>query len=332
MLSSNRYDARSVINDIIITHDVFQRALDRMESLWRDAESQIPFVSLFVGETGTGKSTIIRTFAMRHPQKRTPEGLIVPVLCINTPSKPTPRGLAERILHSLGDPRPTAGSASSKLDRIVKNLVAAQVRAMVLDDLQHFVDKRQQIAIFDASDYLKELIISSGIGLFCFGLPESELVIESNEQLMTRSKAPFKLQRFDWTNKLSQNQFVAVLKGFQEEIKGFEFPDLTSPEMALRMYLATGGLIRYVAKVLSKALGNAIDTGTHTIRSEDLSNAWSEEVVGSNTEYEDPFSANFSLTDLPNKVAHAKKIGQRALRPTLKRQRKPGSVLVDVGL
>lgn len=331
-MAENERNARRIVNDIVIQHDAFRRMLQRMEDLWRDAQAHIPVVAPFIGETGTGKSTAIKAFIAKHPPKRTPDGLVIPVLAINTPSKPTPRTLAERVLRALGDPRPTAGSASAKLDRIVTNMAAAQVRVMVLDDMQHFVDKRQHVALFDASDYLKELLVSYDHVLMCFGLPECELVIESNEQLMTRSKPAFELARFDWMDEPSQDQFVAVLAAFQSSIRGFDLPELASPDVSIRMYLATGGLIRYVSAILSKAVRTAIDYGKTKVRLEDLGAAWSEEVVGANKDYPNPFRHEFGLNDLQAKIALAKTIGQRVARPTTSSTRKPRTVLAEVGL
>ena len=331
-MTDSARDVRRIVDDIVVQHDSFYQMQMQMDSLWRDAEARIPIVAPFFGETGTGKTTAIRTFAKRHPPHRTPDGRVTPILLVNTPSKPTPKSLAEQILWLLGDPRPTAGSAASKLYRIVTLLAACQVRMLALDDVQHFVDKRQQILLFEASDYLKELLLSYDLVLLCLGLPESELLIQSNEQLKTRSKAIFELRRFDWEDEASQDQFVAVLAEFRRKLEGFDLPDLTSPELSLRMYLATGGLIRYVSAIMSKALRNAIDRGTKKIRLQDLASAWSEEIVGAKTEYPDPFARSFALNDLANKLALARTIGQRAARPSPKRARKPSAVLAEVGL
>ncbi len=325
-------DSRRIVNDIVIQHDSFHQMLMRMEGLWRDAQARLPVIAPFIGETGTGKTTAIKAFDMQHAAERIPDGLVIPVLVIQTPSKPTPRNLGERILRALGDPRPTAGSAANKLDRIVTNLGGSQVRMIILDDMQHFVDKRQQTALFEASDYLKELLISYDVVLLCFGLPGCELVIQSNEQLVTRSKAVFELRRFDWMNSGSREQFVAVLAAFQRSIEAFDLPDLVSPELSIRMFLATGGLIRYVARVLSKAVSNAIDGGTTKIRLRDLASAWSEEIVGANTKYPNPFDRSFVLADLPSKIARAKTIGQRVERPQSARKRKPSVALAEIGL
>jgi len=324
--------ARRIIEDIVIQHDSFHQVMGRMDMLWRDAQARIPIVAPFIGESGTGKSTAIKTFLAKHPPSREPDGLVVPVLSVQVPSKPSPRALAERILWALGDPRPTAGSAAAKLDRIVVNFDRAHVLVLLLDDVQGFVDKRQQIALYDSSDYLKELLVSYELALFCFGLPECELLIMSNEQLQTRCCAVVELKRFDWMAKVSQNQFVGVLAAFQRGIVAFEFPELASPELSLRMYLASGGLMRNISTILSTAIRNAIDNDTNKIRLHDLAVAWSQGVYRANKEYPNPFGNGFKLNDLPTKIALAKTIGQRVDRPQPVHSRKPGSVLADLAL
>lgn len=332
MTSKRTPDPRRIVKDTVIQHDAFNRMLVRLEKLWRDALSRIPVVAPFVGETGTGKTTAIEAFERQHPRTRTPDGLNIPVLSVRTPSKPTPRALAERLLEQLGDPRPTVGSASAKLDRIITNLEKSKVGVIVLDDMQHFVDKRQNVAIFDASDFLKELVTSYDVVLVCVGLPDLERVIDSNEQLRTRSKAVFELERFDWMDPASQDQFVGVLAEFQKAIEELELPNLASPAMSLRMYLATGGLIRNVAKILGTAVGNALDAGVTKIRLQDLNAAWAEEIVGANKDYSNPFGPKFPPPDLADKIAQAKTLGERTNRPHSRRHRKSGSALAEIGL
>lgn len=328
----NNAKARRSVTDLVVAHDGFREMLEHMECLWRDAQAGIPAIAPFVGETGTGKTTAIRVFRARHAPGRSPDGLTMPVLCVNTPAKPTPNGLAERILHALGDPRPTAGSAAAKMDRIIKNLKAACVRVITLDDLQHFVDKRQQVAIYDAADYLKELLASHDVVILAFGLPECELVIQSNEQLKTRSKSVFKLKRFDWSDPPSQAQFVAVLEAFAGGVDDVELPTLASPEMSMRMYLATGGLIRYVSAVIGKAVRNAADQRSHSIRLEDLARAWAEEVIPPGPQYGNPLSRQYVLTDLATKISEAKLIGARVVRPKPARKRDAHRELAAIGL
>src|SRR5690348_6132629 len=97
-------NTRRIVNDIVIQHHSFHQVLECMEALWRDAEARIPIIAPFIGETGTGKTTAIKAFAKKHPPRRTPDGLVIPVLVIEIPAKPTPRSLGERMLRALGDP------------------------------------------------------------------------------------------------------------------------------------------------------------------------------------------------------------------------------------
>lgn len=332
MLIASESKARRIVDDTIIHHTAFKSAMDHLDGLWRDAQARIPTVVPLIGETGTGKSTVVKAFLNAHPIVRAPDGLQIPVLYIEVPPNPTPRALGEAFLAALGDPRPTAGSAANKLDRIGVNMERSGSVMAFLDDLHHFIDKRQRIALFAATDYLKAFVSMHNIVLVCIGLPETRLVIRSNEQLRTRSQTPLELQRFDWMNAESQDAFVSVLNSFQDVLAGYELPELASADVSIRIFLATGGLIRYVSRILSRAVRTAIDKGTVLITLGDIETAWAREVDGANEEFPNPFDRSFKLNDLPNKIAAARKIGQRVERPRPASGRKPGELLNAVGL
>jgi Cdc6-like AAA superfamily ATPase len=332
MAIASQPNPRRIVDDTIIHHTAYRSTMDHLEELWRDAQARIPIVSPLIGETGTGKSTVAKAFVNAHPQVRTADGLQIPVLYIEVAPNPTPRALGEAFLAALGDPRPTAGSAANKLDRIGSNMESSGTVMVFLDDVQHFIDKRQRIALFAATDYLKTLVATQNVVLVCLGLPEARLVIQSNEQLRTRSQAPTELQRFDWMDPRSQDEFVKILSSFQEVLKSYELPALASPDVSIRMFLATGGLIRYVSRILSRAVRTAIDLGTSIIRIEDIGKAWAGEVDGANDEFPDPFKTSFKLNDLPDKIAAAQKIGQRAKRPYAVGCREPNAVLSEISL
>lgn len=332
MTTDDSAGLRRVVKDAVVEHTHFTRVMGRLERLLRDAAAGIPHVQTFTGETGTGKTTAIRLFEQRHPRSRRDDGLCTPVVALDTPAKPTPRAIGERLLQKLGDPTPSAGSAAAKMDRSIKMIGEEQALAILFDNAHRFVDKRQNIAIFEVSDYLSELVSSVDVALCFLGLPEVRILIHSNEQLKTRNKDFFEIARFDWRNKESQDQFVGVLGDLQKVMQGFDVPDLTSPELSLRMYLATGGLIRYVSNILTTAIGNALDRNTTTITIKDLESAWEEELVGAHEQFPDPFERDYIFSGLADKVARAKTIGQRVMRPKPSRDRKPSAVLSEIGL
>lgn len=324
---------RNIVARITIGFDGFEAVQSALGQWWRAAKAGAKLCAMVIGETGTGKSTALEAFASEHPRARNTHGVLCPVLSAIVPSKPTRSALVQQLLTDLGDPAPHRGSVNSRTDRLLKLLCKTDVRMVLLDDLHHFVDKRQDIALYEASDYLNELVVRSNIALVGFGLPDAVKVLESNEQLQTRHSDPVVLRRFNWMDECSQDQFVAVLNGFQEHLDAFELPQLGSPEISLRMYLASGGLIRYVARILEQAIWNALDRRLRTISLADLAHARAQAVWTRGKNDFNPLSAEHDIEQLAERVQDAMKLGARVERPRPRdRDRPPQRELADVGL
>mgnify|MGYP005759538277 CR=1 FL=1 len=87
-----------------------------------------------------------------------------------------------------------------------------------------------------------------------------------------------KMPLFDWRDKGSSAQFRAILRQFQKELHPFQLPALDSREMALRVFLASAGRIGLVAKLLDRAVRNAVRAGTVNIGLDDLKKAYTRAI------------------------------------------------------
>jgi hypothetical protein len=217
-----------------------------------------------IGETGTGKSRALETFWQQHPPERLDDGMYVPILRVQTPSMPTVKGLAAVMLEGLGaedpDHEKTENERTRRLNILMKG---TQTRMVMLDEFQHFEDKGSQKIMYHVADWLKILVDNQKCALVVSGLPTCSDVIDQNVQLARRFLAPVHLSRFRWADKDERVDFVAILNSFDETLRGCQFqtPELVSQQMAFRFYLATGGLIGYVAKLLRQAVRNAVSEG-----------------------------------------------------------------------
>ena len=64
----------------------------------------------------------------------------------NMQSQPTIRNMAEAMLVQLGNPVLCAGLLSTKQNRILNLIKEKQVRLIIVDELQHFIDRGRRRA------------------------------------------------------------------------------------------------------------------------------------------------------------------------------------------
>ena len=287
--------------------------------------------ALIIGESGAGKTKILEMFAALFPARRNKDGIWQSVIIVNVPGEPTPIALLEAILVALHDPRPSSGTRTSKMRRVIAAIFNQGVRMIILDDLQRFVDRNSELVLYSASECLKEILSCTQVSIVGCGLPESKLVIAANEQLKRHFVAPVEIPRFDWLTAPSRNAFVPLLKAFQTHLQMFEMPNISGLEMSLRMFLGTGGLIDFLAKILKQVVWDALDRKSRKITMSDFELAWSRALWDAENLGENPFSDKFNVrVDIKGKIAAARKINQHIARPVAKRQRK--SLLKVIGL
>jgi len=282
--------------NILIHHAAFETAVNRIQRCYNGALGADPLCLSILGESRTGKTSILKYFESKYPRFRVTEGLKVPIIRINVHSKPTVKGLVDELLYALDDPlyaiRATENEKTRQLKRQLKN---TETRIIFLDEFQHFIDQATHKVQHHVTDWLKMVINDTRIGLVVAGLPSSNEVISQNEQLARRFQSPVKLKRFDWSKLSDQNEFRTILYNIQRSLEEFSMPDLDSDEMALRIYVASGGLIGYVIKILREAISMALDTNSTNISLSTLKQAYEMAIMDKNRCHNNPFNRNFSF-------------------------------------
>lgn len=329
----NDLELRRLVNYTRVETPDFVAGMSSLTQWLLATLSGVKLCALIIGEAGTGKTELLRSFVFRHASKRDQNGLNNKVVLVNIPTSPTAIAILQAILEALGDPRPAKGSRKDKMRRVVKALKDQSVMMLLLDDVQHCLDKNSGLVIYDASECLKELTNESSVSIIGAGLEDSKKVIKSNEQSKRRHLGSVYLRRFDWADAESQNSFVALLRAFEERLEMFELPALSSARFSLRMYLASGGLIDFVAKVLSQVVWDALDRKSRTIRLCDFETGWLKALFDAENLGDNPFRASFNLsTNLEEKIRIAKLINEHVVPPVSKRNAKASAMLAAVGM
>lgn len=318
MISQNKTfngeELRLYVEEMLVPHTAFKEANKALEQAYLAAHTIKDPIGFYIsGESRTGKSRLIEEFMDAHPSSREIYGLKHPVVKVLVPSKPTVKGLASEILRALEDPMADKGTEQEKTARLLVLLKQCEVRVLILDEVQHLVDKSAKFeVIHHVSDWLKNLINQSKVVAVIAGLPYARKIFNQNEQLRGRFTNKISIPRFDWQDKTLRIEFLGLLAGFNALMaERFDLPDLSSNEIGIRFYLASGGLTGYVFNILRKTVWDVIDDQRTDITLEDFDVGYRSMVSEEDQQEVSPFSRDFDIND-GQAFEKAKEVGLRA--------------------
>lgn len=285
----------------VIEFNAFREGWQKIAQIHRrGCDARIAGGLLLVGQSGAGKTTLIEHYRDKFPNELRPEQTIVPVLIVQTPAMPTVKNLAEAILHALCDPDVNKGSTEEKTRRIFKLLQACRVELLIIDEFQHFSDTRRRSVANQVADWLKSVLNVAQIPVVVVGLPRAENVIHLNEQLARRFSSGFELRPFSFHTGEGQLEFRGLLKTIHSHIP-VQCVEFHEANLALRFFVATNGLIDYIAKIIDEAVQIAGRRGIPYIDWSILAQAFEESVWRNVPKNLNPFNPDAELRQL-NKV------------------------------
>lgn len=329
---------RHLIEDTLVPHTAFAKATKHLDQCFEYAQNaREPICLPIVGESRTGKSRSLEYLLLKHPRTRTDDGVHIPIIYVRAPANPTELALATTILKAMGDPKYDKGTGTVKTGRLETLIEECGVRMIIVDELQHFIDKGTAKIAYIVADWLKNLVESRKVALVVAGLPSCLDVVALNEQLEGRFISPVILPRFDWMNLEHRAEFIGIITEFHEQLsKHFDLPDLSTEEMAFRFHCASGGLMGYLTKTLRQVVWQAIDEGRKVIQLHHIAEA--QQIAVKMGELENPFSNSFSTAPTQKKLHSFAKLGahiDQAIsphnKPTKKRQKVANDEASSVG-
>lgn len=320
--------AANIVERMVIPHTAFAEARQRIEQCFAFSAAKAEAEGLaIVGESGTGKTSVLKSFLSHHMPTRGQDGMQIPILYASVPPMPTVKSLAGVMLAALNVPDCEQGTENEKSRRLRILMRETETRMVMIDEFQHFYDRGKRQIMLHVADWLKVLIDETRSTLVVAGLPSCRVVINENEQLARRFMASIQLPRFSWTDPDQRGEFISILEEYHAQIaRNFNLPVLHSDEMAFRFYLATGGLIGYLSKLLRTTLRNAADCPKPTITLEDLNTAHSQAMWFDATAKEQlrPFAHGFRPAETVEALNCAGQIGTVADPPPSPRRRPVG--------
>ena len=225
------------------------------ECLEESEEGDEPVCMCLEGQTGIGKSTLVKYYASQFPPELTAESTRIPVFYMQTPSPVSVKGMASAMLDCLGDPGAHKGTLYEMNPRLVNYLNDCEVRLVILDDFHHLVDAKTNRVLREVADWLKVLIKKTNIPFLITGIDgEVQRVLQVNSQL-SRLCVREEIKPFVWKaiDARTIRDFAAFIS-FVESTYNLKLTDeIDRLELLYRIHYATNGVMGYLMYLFRKA-------------------------------------------------------------------------------
>lgn len=212
-----------------------------------------PDVLLIIGDPGVGKSSLLQRFARLHPRIDHETWTEVPVVYVEVPAKCTLKRLPGVILKALGSPLWNRGDEEERTFQLETLLAKCRTRLIILDEVNHLIDRGRERSHYLLADYLKQLIDRTRVPVAMAGIPRAKTLLAVNEQLADRVSKVIEVEPFGASDSCA-NQIVVALRVFERCLDEIERIDLTSQDSARRFAIATGGRLRAIRRLLVSAV------------------------------------------------------------------------------
>ncbi len=281
-----------------------------------------PQCLMLVGPTGAGKTTLIDSYTRDYPPVFAGTSIRRPIVQATIPTPATVKNLETTLLDALGDPRAGQGTIGGMARRLINFFRDCQVELLILDELQHFVDRDSQKVLQTVSNWLKTLVKETKVACVLVGLEgEAEQVVDANPQLARLFGDPHVLAPFEWDE--GRPATIQAFRTFLDQLERLlplsEASHLANRETAWRCFVACEGVIGYLMALIRRATYLALMEAREHLDHVLLAEAFAQRLAGSRRGIPNPF-----LDDLPARPKRPPSISQDRRAGTNRRSRARG--------
>ncbi|PAD25365.1 transposase [Niallia circulans] len=297
------------VKSIIIQYPRYKKILDKIEEHHQLSFGSVQPDGLFIyGETGLGKSTLLKEYESKYPRKIIDGFTKIPILYLTVPVGATPKSVASKILLNMGDPNYDRGTENNMTVRILSFVEKCEVEMIIVDEFQHLIDSESKNVLNKASNWVKNLSNEVRIPILVCGMPESNKVFVYNEQLDRRFCEKQSLQPFSYQSKEEEIEFRAFLNGLDKQLPFPEQAFLADPVLAKKIFYATKGNPYYIKKLIEESTVQALKSGSDLISEDDLYISFKSISLSTRPFVINPFNdEKFNLIDAFEKEKRMKK-------------------------
>lgn len=256
-------------------------------------EGEEPECLAIIGDTGTGKTTLLENFVASRPRIEHAEFTEVPILYVEVPAKCSVKMLAGLMLRTLGSPFWNRGDEVERTDQLLTLLKGCKVRMIIVDEVNHLADRGAEKSHYHVGDWIKQLIRASRLSVVLAGTPAASILWDTNEQLADRFREQIVLQPLSMEGKRLR-ELRSVLGAFLKLMEGVPCIDLTEEHHAKQIAFATAGRLRDIRRLLVRAVEIAVNQPRFAITRSTLAQAFLLVIFKDAPDNRNPFSARFN--------------------------------------
>lgn len=235
----------------IIQHPQYKDGFDLIKSCHEAfKKGRKPKNLRIVGVSGVGKTTLLEAYRDLHSPSMIEDRSIITVLYVALPSKPIESAICSEILYALGDPFPYVGKGTEMRHRIIELFKKCRVELLILDEIQHFLDRGKLKTHTAHADSLKVLMDALDCSVILAGAPRSIELFKINTQLRGRFK---KITAFLPFSTFTENSTLSFKKLMRAMLGNSVFENTNffdDDESLQRFFYATDGVLRNISDLI----------------------------------------------------------------------------------
>ncbi|WP_415884729.1 TniB family NTP-binding protein [Neptuniibacter sp. QD37_6] len=213
-----------------------------------------PEGAVILGDTGSGKTTVLQYYCKQHAVSATKESEKNKVLYVPIPPKATTKKVVKRMLFLLGRTEKLTGNEDDLVLELHRLMWELGTELIIFDEINHLLPRNAGRSTVDICDFFKSLMNDTKIPLVLAGTLKSKAVLLSNDELADRLNAVQYLNYFTLPKRGEKtNHFKAYMQGIEQVIP-VEGISLTSAEMLKRFFVASSGIPRRIARIVTETM------------------------------------------------------------------------------
>jgi hypothetical protein len=231
---------------------------------------------LLLGESGTGKTTLIQELSRRLEAiygRCDPELTVVPALAFEVPSTCTPNEVCITLLKKLGDPNPEERNRKTLLKATAQLINSCEVRVVLLDNMQDIPSKRGARGVEQVAVRLRDLIDHTHCLWIFLGTKRATEVVDNESQLVKRIPYRARMHYFTIGKKSDARRFRLLLNRLDEWLPLAESNAELLQKLSGKIFIASGGVLDRLVKLLDRCWVCAFQAGREHLLQQDLLNA-----------------------------------------------------------